>query len=545
MPTYIINGQKVKADKPLTEDEIDEIGQSLAPPPPPQTGGLEGVTRAAGIFNRAVAPYATAAATGAAAGLPIAGVGAIPGAAAGVTALGLTDIATGLYNLGAYAMGGRPVITGSEAIRSLYPERTFRTPETPVERIASAGIEGATAAGATAKALNVAANMLRPNTATQNVLSALSQQPVAQRAAGATAAAVPQAMVEASEEDGLLRDPMLLTASGLLSGLVAGRATIRGGEAVRGAPSTQQLYQQARATYKRVDQSGVNIAAPAYDQLLNNLLQRLQLEGFTDQAAIRSQLNKMEMFRGKDRSISSLDTTRSDISKTLLKSSDENVRRLGRVMADEIDDFINAATPAEVTGNAAMLPQVQQDLLRARELWSKVSRSEQIEELVRRAKLSDQPFDTALRSEFRTLAKNERRFNRFSPEERQFILRVVEGGPVARALTELSEALRLRSLGGFMYVGAGGATLPVAQQAGLGADPATAAAMVGGIAATRAGAQAMGNRLAQFRAAQAARAMRGFTPAPIDPIRLPALQNALRAPYTNDPERERAYQLGF
>ena len=532
MPTYVINGKQVKADKPLTEDEIDEIAQSLAPPPPPpppKTGGLEGASRAAGLFNRAVAPYITAQAAA-----PV----------VGPLALGATDLATGMYNLGARALGGQPMMTGSEAIRSLYPQSVFRTPETATESVASAALEGAFGAGATAKALGGAANMLRPNTATQNVLSAMAQQPGAQRAAGAAGAAVPQAMVEASEEDGALRNPVLLAVSGGLASMAAGRAAIRGGEAVRGAPSTQQLYQQARATYKRIDQSGVNVAAPAYDRLLTDMTARLQLEGFTDQAAIRSQLNKMEMFRGQDRSISSLDTTRSDISKTLLKSSDENVRRLGRVMADEIDDFINTATPADVT-NAAMLPQVQQDLLRARDLWSKVSRSEQVEELVRRAKLSDQPFDTALRSEFRTLAKNERRFNRFSPEERQFILRVVEGGPVAKALTELSEALRLRSLGGFMYVGAGGAALPVAQQAGFGADPSTAAAMIGGIAATRAGAQAAGNQLAQFRAAQAGRAMRGYTPTPVYPIRLPALQNALRAPYSNDPERERAYQLGF
>lgn len=544
MPTYVINGKQVKADKPLTEDEIDEIGQSLAPPPPPQTGGLEGASRAAGLFNRAVAPYAAAAAGGAAAGFPFAGVGALPGAAAGVTALGLTDLATGMYNLGARAFGGQPMPTGSETLRGLYPQAIFRTPATPIESVASAALEGAVGAGATTKALGSMANMLRPNTTTHNVLTAMTQQPVAARAAGAAGAAVPQAMVEASEEGSVLRNPVLLALAGGLASMIGGRAAIRGGEAVRGAPSTEQLYRQARATYKRIDQSGVNVAAPAYDRLLTDMTARLQLEGFTDQAAIRSQLNKMEMFRGQDRSISSLDTTRSDISKTLLKSSDENVRRLGRVMADEIDDFINTATPADVT-NAAMLPQVQQDLLRARDLWSKVSRSEQVEELVRRAKLSDQPFDTALRSEFRTLAKNERRFNRFAPEERQFILRVVEGGPVAKALTELSEALRLRSLGGFMYVGAGGAALPVAQQAGFGADPATAATMIGGIAATRAGTRAAANQLAQFRAAQAANAMRGVTPAPIYPSRMPALQNTLRAPYTNDLERERAYELGF
>lgn len=530
MPTYVINGKEVTADKPLTDDEIDEIAASIPPPPAPaQTSGLEGASRAAGIFNRAVAPFATAQATA-----PV----------IGPLALGATDLVSGMYNFAANALGGQPMMTGSEAIRSLYPQAVFRTPETATERVASAALEGATGAGAQAQAFSRAANMLRPNTATQNVLSAMSQQPGAQRAAGAVGAAAPQAMVEASEEDSPLRNPVLLSVTGALASVAGGRAAVRGQEALRGAPTTEALYKNARSLYRKIDESGVLMSGAAYDRMLASMTQRLQLEGYTDQAAIRSQLTKLERFQGQDRSISALDTTRSDISKTLLKSSDENVRRLGRVMADEIDDFINTATPADVT-NPNMLPQVQADLLRARELWSKVSRSEQVEELVRRAKLSDQPFDTALRSEFRTLAKNERRLNRFSPEERQFILRVVEGGPVAKALTDFSEALRLRSYGGLLYASAGAAALPVAQQAGFATDPATSALMIGGVAAGRQGAQFAANRLAQVRANQAARSMRGFAPAPLYPIRVPALQNALRAPYDYDAERERLYQLGF
>ena len=526
MPTYVINGKEVTASKPLTDDEIDEIAASIpapaAAPAPPQTEGLAGAARAAGIINRAVAPYATA---------------QIAAPVIGPLALGATDLATGAYNLGARALGGQPMMTGSEAIRSLYPEAVFATPETPTERIASAGIEGAFGAGSVAKAFGGMANMLRPNTAPQNVMAAMAQQPGAQRAAGAAGAAAPQAMVESSEEGSPMRNPVLLAVTGGLASLAGGRAAMRGQEALSKTPSTEALYKEARGLYRSIDNAGVEVSSTAYDRLLTNMTARLQLEGYTDQAAIRSQLSKMGLFQGQNRSISSLDTTRSDISKTLLKSSDENVRRLGRVMADEIDDFISTATPADVT-NAARLPQVQTDLIRARELWSKVSRSEQVEELVRRAKLSEQPFDTALRSEFRTLAKNERRFNRFTPEERQFILRVVEGGSVAKAMTELSEALRLRSLGGFMYIGAGGAALPIAQQAGFGADPATSALLIGGIAGGRQVLQAGANQLASVRAGQAGKAMRGFAPAPLFPLRVPALQNTLRAPYASDPEQD-------
>ena len=73
-----------------------------------------------GVANRALAPYATAATAGALAGAPAGGVGALPGAALGVTALGLTDLGTSLYNVGSPYFGYSRVPTGSEAIRDIY-----------------------------------------------------------------------------------------------------------------------------------------------------------------------------------------------------------------------------------------------------------------------------------------------------------------------------------------------------------------------------------------------------------------------------------------
>jgi hypothetical protein len=78
---------------------------------------------AAGVADavtRGVAPYAIAAGAGAGAGSVVPGVGTLTGAGAGVTALALTDAASGIWNNTAVPFLGAPQMTGgSDAIRNM------------------------------------------------------------------------------------------------------------------------------------------------------------------------------------------------------------------------------------------------------------------------------------------------------------------------------------------------------------------------------------------------------------------------------------------
>src|SRR5512137_2533723 len=90
-----------------TPDSV--IAKVMAETYPPQREGMDLVSQIGGVATRALAPYATAAGLGAAAGAPFAGVGAVPGAAGGVLSLGVGDIGTGIYNLAAPLFGGERV----------------------------------------------------------------------------------------------------------------------------------------------------------------------------------------------------------------------------------------------------------------------------------------------------------------------------------------------------------------------------------------------------------------------------------------------------
>ena len=99
-----------------------------------------GFSRGIGLVGRAVAPYVAAGGAGALAGLPFAGVGAIPGAVAGVGAYGLSQLAD------AVTMGGE----GQQAVERGLTAIGLPEPQTGPERVGVAGIRGVIGAGGTA-----------------------------------------------------------------------------------------------------------------------------------------------------------------------------------------------------------------------------------------------------------------------------------------------------------------------------------------------------------------------------------------------------------
>lgn len=108
--------------------------------------------------------------------------------------------------------------------------------------------------------------------------------------------------------------------------------------------------------------------------------------------------------------------------------------RLAGKLLDDFDDFMDQA-----------LSSATAEYRTARNLWSVQRKTQDIEQLIERAKnqaggYSVSGMENALRTQFRTLADNPRRFNRFSPEERAAILRVARNGLGQYSLRLLGKA---------------------------------------------------------------------------------------------------------
>jgi hypothetical protein len=167
-----------------------EVAPPQAPVAPPVTQPEEsGIMRGLGLVGRAIAPYAAAAGTGAAVGAPFAGVGAIPGAAAGVTAYGLSELADALL------MGGK----GRQAVERGLTAIGLPEPQTAAERVgyeATRAMTGASGIPRTAQtiATNIAAQ--RGSTQGQRIASLMAQNPSGQVLGAGTGAATAQTATE-------------------------------------------------------------------------------------------------------------------------------------------------------------------------------------------------------------------------------------------------------------------------------------------------------------------------------------------------------------
>lgn len=199
---------------------------------PQENGFMRGI----GLVGRAVAPYAAAGGAGALAGLPFAGVGAIPGAVAGVGAYGLAQL------VDAVTMGGE----GQQAVERGLTAIGLPEPQTGPERVGVAGIRGVIGAGgAAAQALRSAENMKlarllqrepQPASVTENVLRVTGAGPGTQAIAGGTGAATAQTAREVG-----LPEPVAIAA-----GVVGGASPYM---SVGGAQRTaQNVITSARRT---------------------------------------------------------------------------------------------------------------------------------------------------------------------------------------------------------------------------------------------------------------------------------------------------------
>jgi hypothetical protein len=477
-----------------------------------------------GVATRALLPYGVAAAGGAAAGAPFAGVGAVPGAAAGVLALGAGDIGTGIYNLAATPFGAPRMALPSETIRQAYESAGLpgtREPVTPEQRIFSAGLEAATGAGGTARALTALAPTLRAGSTARGVVTELGRGARAQTAGGAGAGGLTQTAVESGETDPLKL--FLISLAGGVGGTLAGgrtpRPTITGAD-VRG---------QARQFYQQMEREGVFFSGQAADDLANRLEDTLRRQAAQINRPDRNEvLQVIRDLRNRpynELSFEELEALRGRLG-DVGRSRDTGVivrsqaNRLAGLVQDELDNFVNSAGPAQVTAGD---PQAAANAVRqARRQWQNARKGEILEQVLTKTEISGstRPKIEELQKRLEPIVSDDRRMAKFTPDEQEVLRSLQRGSPAETVLSGIG------LLAPDLKTGLG-----VTKAAGyLGAIPAAAAfvdptvavttGMIGGAALAS---RAMANRMALRRASDVAEnVLSGRPPAT-------RTENALRA----------------
>lgn len=511
MPIYEIQGPDGKIyeiegpEGATLDDLVGAINSQTAAPAEPDNS----LQQWTGVATRALLPYGVAAGAGAAAGAPFGGVGAVPGAAAGMLALGLGDIGTGVYNLAATPFGAPRATLPSEAIRQLYETAGgpgTRKPETMQQRVFSAGLEAATGAGGTAAALNRLAPLAREGTLGRNVMTELGRGSRAQAAGGAGAGGLTQTAIEGGETD-----PMKLFLISLAGGV---GGTLAGGRTPRPLLTGEDVRNQARQFYQRMEQEGVFFTPQAADDLANRLENTLvTLRGPTIareyRTAIEDQIRNLRNRNYPDLSFEELETIRSNLGligrdatgRVVRGTPGEQANRLAGVIQDDLDDWVTTAGPAQVTAGD---PQVAATAVRqARRQWQNARKGEILEQVLARTETSrgSRPKIEDLQARLQPIINDDRLMAKFTPDEQEVLSSLQSGNATEKALATFGRlAPDLKTGPGLAKLAA---YLVPQTPAGSIVDP-NFGAVVGTVGGAALASRALANRMALRRASDVA-----------------------------------------
>jgi len=247
-------------------------------------------------------------------------------------------------------------------------------------------------------------------------------------------------------------------AGGVLGGIVGrlGAGISRGAQAAA-APTRTQLDDMASALYQAAHDAGLRISATSFRNVAQQIATVARDAGIdrdihTAAAAFIRRLSD-ELATGRSYTLQDIDRLRQVLG-GVIGSSNKSERRIGYIMRNALDNFMENLTPADViSGN----PQVAVDLIGdARAFYRTARKTEMIEQAFTRARnavganYTQAGMQTALRQQL----------NQFSPEEQRAILKVVRGGRTENVLRAFGRLAPRGAITGAIPIGIGFASNP-------------------------------------------------------------------------------------
>jgi len=257
-------------------------------------------------------------------------------------------------------------------------------------------------------------------------------------------------------------------------------------------PTAEGVKETANRLYKEADDSGLVIRNESFGNFVNELGDLVKTTGIDKDihpnatAAIRRLSEAAE--EGKDIKIQEFDILRR-VANAARGSMQADERRIGSEIVNAMDDYMGSIGKVDVSsGNPAT---AHEALTAARQAWTKVSKSDQIQEAVEKSALdagnyTGSGFENALRKNFRQIAKNSKRMRGFSPEERLAVKKIASGGTIDNAMRMLGKLAPTGIVSATLGGGAGYAVAGVpgamaVQGIGIGARRAATKRTVGNL----------------------------------------------------------------
>lgn len=332
----------------------------------------------------------------------------------------------GGVNLGLGLAGSeRRVPSVAQAQSQLLTDVGLPTPETGVERAASAGMQALTSAAGAARTL--------PGTIFGQDLA---RQLPAAAVTGATAEPIAEKTKEITGSD------LAATAVGV------GLGALLGSSAGRGVGSLLERIENGKQPLATID--SVRLAAQrAYNNVADQGIMLNNASGLNMVKGVRSALDEARYLPENAPAVENVlkrfdsVTTRGNVkfdevdqlrqlANDLKSDKDRNVQRLAGVMVKEIDDFVARLSPKDVVAGQGGIDEAVKTLASARKDWRNLSRATTIDDILNTAEIRAMNPNASeselIRQGFIRLAANKQKMAVFTDDEQNAIKSVAKGG---------------------------------------------------------------------------------------------------------------------
>jgi hypothetical protein len=416
---------EITAPDDATEEQILAYAKeqfNAKPEPKELTAG-----RGAGLVARGMASPVIGATAGGALGGPV-------GAVAGSLAVPAADLLTAGYN--ALAPQQYNIKPPSEAIGNLLTKAGLPVPETTGERALVTGGAMLGGTGGQVRALEelgkTGATALGRGIATQ-----LSQQPTRQLASALPAGYAAQYAGEATTE--ATGSPALGGMASLAATIpVAGLASIGSKVSQEAVPTIQALKEQAGQQYKFAEDAGAVFKKNSFKTFADSLEPQLRKEGFNVKLhpKVSAALDEIKSASKSDLTLENAEILRR-IGNSAKASIEPDERRLGSILIDKLDNFVEGAQPNQLKSGSK---DAIDALVSARDIWKRSRKGEILQDIFDTAELraeanfTQSGMEQALRSRLVNLATNAKKMRTFNKEEQAAIKETAKGGSIQNIL---------------------------------------------------------------------------------------------------------------
>ncbi|MEO1538592.1 MAG: hypothetical protein AAFR73_12775, partial [Pseudomonadota bacterium] len=224
-------------------------------------------------------------------------------------------------------------------------------------------------------------------------------------------------------------------------------------DTAQNAPTTQQLREQGQQLYQQVDDAGVQVSPESFNSLRARVLGNLNSKtgfdplpgagGNTPKAARVTQTMDEMAGQMSDQPtaqlpFSSLDQLRRRAGSPAM-SQDPIEARAGSEIIGTLDDYVRNLGPEDIaSGDAQTLQEV---LPRARDVWSRMSRSQTIDDAIENSENYLSGGSSGIRNQFSRILKSDRLSRGFSEAEKRVMRRVVNGSIPEQILNSFSSGI--------------------------------------------------------------------------------------------------------